>query len=147
MKPTPVDRYVFSQDEVIAALFPSGIPCDSKEIRIVDDEVVIDFVSPRARDPQEVSEAPADDGFPGDIQSAEPEQPPERPHGANEQEATALCAKKAFQTFLEVKTEEAARRILLDRTHAKHFQEFDTVKSWKVNFREIVGEFEAWMMG
>ena len=146
MKPTPVQRYLFSKEEVIAALFDVTIPCEFKDVRIDGDEVVVEFVNPR------VVDQPQPQG--GDQDQAE--QPPERPiapeqsrsrAGENEYEAISLCETQGFRTFLEVKTAEAAQRILLERCHAKIFSEFDTVKTWKANFRDVVAEYEVWLRG
>lgn len=152
MKPTPVHRYLFSKDEIIAALFDVKPSCDYPEIRIDGDEVVIEFVNPKGV--EHLLDTPEDDGgFPGDqpskMDDSDTQRQPEekRTVGDNEREAIDLCNNKAFQTFLEVKTPEAAQRVLLDRTHAKHLGELDTVKSWKANFRDVVAEFDMWMRG
>lgn len=161
MKPIPVNRYLFSKEEVVAALFDNAPPCEYRDIRVEGDEVVIEFVNPKFVDDVPVKEDVPEDQFPGDrqrqdtaadehlspLEYAQQQQAKRAPAGENEREANGLCASKAFQTFLEVKTEEAARRILLERTHAKAFSEFDTVKSWKANFRDVVAEYDMWMRG
>ena len=164
MRPTPVHRFYFSQDEVIAALFPSGIPSKARELRMDGDELIVDFVDPAIASVETTSDGvwenrfttkaevykELQDDLPGDRTlpgNAERRQDDRRKIGDNELEADALCGQRMFQTFLEVKTEEAARRIVLERTRARDFGELDTVKSWKANFRDLVGEFEAWKMG
>jgi hypothetical protein len=160
MKPTLTHRYLFSKEEIIAALFDVKPTCDYPEIRIDGDEVVIEFVNPKHVEQQLTT--PEDDTFPGDQPSKtddederlspleysqKVEQQQRKPAGENEREALDLCGQKIFQTFLEVKTEEAAQRVLLERCHAKSLSELDTVKSWRANFRDVVAEFDMWMRG
>lgn len=146
MKPIPVHRYLFSKEEVVAALFDNALPCEYRDVRVEGDEVIVEFVNPKIIDDVPAKPRDPDIDFPGD-QPAAPAETRRSPAGDNEREADGLCASKAFQTFLEVKTEEAARRVLLDRTRAKVFAELDTVKSWKANFRDVVAEYEMWMRG
>lgn len=161
MKPTPVSRFYFSQDEVIAALFPSGIPSKSIELRIDGDELVVDFVNPVVVDeaPAEEPERPAqeqEDGSPDDhLSPLEYAQKAKREAaetttvktGPNEEEARHLCAQRGFQTFLEVRTEEAALKILLDKCRSPDLRSLDTEKYKKAAFRDIVAEYELWLRG
>lgn len=160
MKPTPVHRFYFSQDEVIAALFPSGIPSKATELRIDGDELVVDFVNPvgaeQAPARQTKEPSTADDDFPGDrsvvrrdedgVADSRTADSPGK-IGPNEQEARALCAERGFQTFLEVKTDEAALRILLHKCGAGNISEIDTNKYKKSHFRDLVGEYQVWLRG
>lgn len=155
MKPTPVHRFYFSQDEVIAALFPSGIPSKAIELRVDCDELVVDFVNPTSTDQMpapDPAEHPADqkDDFPGDQRSPSDKPDDDRPPakvGPNEEEARDLCAQRGFQTFLEVRTEEAARKILLDKCRSPDLRSLDTEKYKKAAFRDLVAEYELWLRG
>jgi len=156
MKPTPVHRFYFSQEEVIASLFPSGIPSKAIEMRVDGDELVVDFVNP-AIVHQEPSAEPSiqlgvddDDGFPGDSPPAGDRKDEDRPPakvGPNEIEARDLCSQRGFQTFLEVRTEEAALKVLLDRCKALDLRSLDTEKYKKAAFRDVVAEYELWLRG
>lgn len=157
MKPTPVHRFYFSQDEVIAALFPSGIPSKARELRIDGDELVVDFVDPKS-DPLHAdhrhtgikpeSDRPAEDtdDEPMGDQRDEDGRPPGKV-GPNEQEARDLCQQRGFQTFLEVKTDEAAQRILIEKCKAPDMRSLDTEKYKKAAFRDVVADYELWLRG
>ena len=154
MKPTPVHRFYFSQDEAIAALFPSGITSKSIEMRVEGDELVIDFVSPTTVVDADVgldrSAEDAGDDFPGDRQSTAEKQDDGRPPakvGPNETEARDLCSQRGFQTFLEVRTEEAALKILLEKCRSPDFRSLDTEKYKKAAFRDVVADYELWLRG
>lgn len=155
MKPTPVHRFYFSQDEVIASLFPSGIPSKAIELRIDGDELVIDFVNPAVAldvsdDSLDRSAEDAGDDFPGDRQSTAGKQDDDRPPakvGPNETEARDLCSQRGFQTFLNVRTEEAALKILLEKCKAPDFRALDTEKYKKAAFRDVVADYELWLRG
>lgn len=153
MKPTPVSRFYFSQDEVVAALFPSGIPSKARELRFDGDELVVDFVNPTLSDIVDdvplKPDPPADEDsdFPGDRPSPEKDEAPPTKVGPNEIEARELCAERGFQTFLEVRTEEAAQKILLEKCKAPDFRSLDTEKYKKAAFRDLVGDYEAWLRG
>lgn len=160
MKPTPVSRFYFSLDEVTASLFPSGIPSKSIEMRVEGDELVVDFVSPTTPDMETVAgavppgsqdpESEEREDFPGDSPSSADQQVDDRPPakvGPNEQEARDLCSQRGFQTFLDVRTEEAAVKVLLNKCRAPDLRSLDTEKYKKAAFRDIVGEYEVWLRG
>ncbi len=163
MKPTPVSRFYFSQDEVVASLFPSGIPSKSVEFRLDGDELIVDFVDPKADplhdththkgvQPSDDHERPAPDpadDYPGGRPSPSDKQEdrPAAKVGQNEIEARDLCAQRGFQTFLEVRTEEAALKVLLDKCKAPDLRSLDTEKYKKAAFRDVVADYELWLRG
>lgn len=155
MKPTPVHRFYFSLNEAIAALFPSGIPALAREMRIEGDELIIDFISPTVAqdDPDDGLDRSAEDAgddFPGDRPSTQDKPADNRPAakvGPNEQEARDLCSQRGFQTFLEVRTEEAAQKILLEKCKSPDFRSLDTEKYKKAAFRDVVADYELWLRG
>lgn len=148
MTAIPVDRYMFTVDEVVAAILPNIGRAREVEIRIDSDGyVVIDIVAPvdrqsAQREPtaDEVSEsrpdAAEDDSFPGDQPSSGP--------GPREDEARGLCRAPLFRAFLEVKTQEAALKVLIERCHVKSLSELDRTRSNGMNLRHVIEEFEAW---
>lgn len=144
MKATPVDRYTFTVEEVVAAILPHVGHRREVELRVdIDGYVVVDIVqpleqprvavhdhepAPRAEPPApEVNETPA---------RGEP--------GPAELQAITLCALPLFRAFLEVKTEVAAQKILAERTHVTRLSDLDRTKSHALNLRHVVEEFEAW---
>ncbi|UDF29315.1 UNVERIFIED_ORG: hypothetical protein LHK14_17650 [Roseateles sp. XES5] len=145
MKPTPVERYTFTVEEVVASILPNVGHRSQVELRIdADGYVVVDITPPADR---RAAAAPSTEGL-ARQPSAGSQQPaqetrPEGP-GAAEQEARALCATPLFRAFLEVKTEEAALKILPERCHVKALADLDRTKSTALNLRYLVEEFEAW---
>ncbi len=152
MRPTPVHRFHFSIDEVIAAIFPSGIPAQGREMRVEGDELIIDFVNPKidplhsgpAVDGEQLSHN-HDDDLDGDRTVSDGAKPAKL--GPVAEEASELCKERGFQTFLEVKTEEAAVKILFDRLRITHWGDIDTNKYKKAEFRDLVGEYQVWLRG
>ncbi|MCV9960797.1 hypothetical protein OIU34_02695 [Pararhizobium sp. BT-229] len=149
MKPTAVDRYTFTADEVLAAILPNVGYRREFELRIdADGYVVVDIV----QQPGQSAPAPEADDAIGDVAQEqapppeEPEQPPERPQGEAEQEARSLCATPLFRAFLEVKTEEAALRVLPGRCHVEKLEDLDRTKSTALNLRYLVEEYEGWKL-
>ena len=160
MNPTPVSRFMFTVDEVVAAILPNVGHCREKEMRIdADGYVVVDIVNPQSHDAI-YSDVPADpqisaheNDFPGD-QPPPPSPPPQAPPsrepaqqrepGQRERDASALCQQPLFRAFLGVKTEEAAIRVLAERCHVQTFAELDVGRSNGMNLRHVVEEFEAW---
>src|SRR5262245_1684058 len=124
-----VDRYMFTVDEVVAAILPNIGRARELEMRIdTDGYVVIDIVAPVA--PAQHQAPGDDDDFPGD-QPSKSETPPAQTSeqstsdpagtepGPREEEARNLCRQPLFRAFLEVKTEEAALKVLVERCHVK----------------------------
>ncbi|KQS95336.1 hypothetical protein [Rhizobium sp. Leaf386] len=148
MKPTVIDRYAFTVDEVVAAILPNVGYRREMELRIdADGYVVIDIAhAPSQTVEAKQPEPPAKgEDFPGDSPPPAPSEPPlERPQGEAEQEARALCVTPLFRAFLEVKTEEAALRVLPGRCHVEKLEDLDRTKSKALNLRYLIEEFEAW---
>lgn len=154
MTSTIVHRHHFTVEEVVALLLPNVERSSGQEIRIdADGYVVIDLVgmiestagdngTQPAHSSEQASEPPPE--LPASFEAQEP--PPERPKGRVEMEAIGLCQNKAFQTFLEAKTETAAIRLLATRCHVEDLQKLDAGKGFAANFRDVAAEFEAWMM-
>lgn len=145
MKPTAVDRYTFTVEEVVAAILPNVGHRAEMELRLdADGYVVVDIVALADRP----AAAPADTNQEERKPSERQEQPAsqERPAGPGpaEQEARNLCITPLFRAFLEVKTEEAALRVLPERCHVKTLADLDRTKSTALNLRYLVEEFEAW---
>ncbi len=145
MKPTVIDRYAFTVDEVVAAILPNVGYRREMELRIdADGYVVIDIAHAPSLTVEAAPPAKGED-FPGDSSPPAPSEPPaERPQGEAEQEARALCTTPLFRAFLEVKTEEAALRVLPGRCHVEKLEDLDRTKSKALNLRYLVEEFEAW---
>lgn len=158
MNPTPVHRFMFTVEEVVAAVLPNVGHRRELELRVdADGYVVIDIVNPHSHDaipaddqPERPSD-PAPDDFPGDMPPSAPAQPPanrEQEHdqepGPREREATGLCQQSLFRAFLGVKTEEAATRVLAERCHVQGLADLDRTRSNGMNLRHVVEEFEAW---
>ncbi|NEH72333.1 hypothetical protein [Rhizobium leguminosarum] len=148
MTAIPVERYMFTVDEVVAAILPNIGRARELELRVdADGYVVIDVVAPvaPAEPPAQRQETPAgDDTFPADRPSqAAPASASAEP-GPKESEARILCGTPLFRAFLEVKTEEAAARILIERCHVQRLTDLDRTRSNGMNLRHVVEEFEAW---
>ncbi|GLR61164.1 hypothetical protein [Rhizobium indigoferae] len=143
-----VDRYMFSVDEVVAAILPNVGRARELELRVdADGYVVIDVVAPvaPAERPDQKQEMPADDDtFPADRPSQAAPPPASSEPGPKEEEARSLCRISLFRAFLEVKTEEAAVKVLIERCHVKALADLDRTRSNGMNLRHVVEEFEAW---
>lgn len=159
MATTVVLRSVFSFDEVIAALFDKRIECRSTEVRVEGSEIVFDFVHPkdiedamtpaaeqRAEEPQPSTNDASEADRPSEAsQPSEPTPAAERTQGENEQHARRLATEGAFRIFIGAQTEQEAFDAILQRCHAETPASLDSVKTWKINFRELVNEYEAWL--
>lgn len=143
----PVDRYMFTVDEVVAAILPNVGRAREIEMRIdADGYVVVDIVAPSNAGPVQPAPATpaADDTFPGD---APPPASQGQSHGApgpKEEEARELCRTPLFRAFLEVKTEEAAVKVLAGKCHVAALSDLDKTRSNAMNLRHVVEDFEAW---
>lgn len=146
-----VDRYMFSVDEVVAAVLPNVGRAREIEMRIdADGYVVVDIVAPV----EKAAEQPADEQPPADEAREKPRPPPAEPDkpetstssgpGQREIEARRLCGTPLFRAFLEVKTEEAALKVLADRCHVQQLADLDRSRSNGMNLRHVTEEFEAW---
>ncbi|MDH6273641.1 hypothetical protein [Rhizobium leguminosarum] len=147
MTAIPVERYMFTVDEVVAAILPNVGRARELELRVdADGYVVIDVVAPVApAEPlAQKQEIPADDDtFPANRPS-QAAQPASAEPGPKESEARILCSTPLFRAFLEVKTEEAAAKILVERCHVQRLADLDRTRSNGMNLRHVVEEFEAW---
>lgn len=145
MKATPVDRYTFTVEEVVAAILPNVGHRREVELRIdLDGFVVVDIVQPldqhgSARPEQQPTSQQAEPPAPAGNDVAPRGEP-----GPAEREAINLCSQPLFRAFLEVKTEEAAQKILAERAHVARLSDLDRTKSHALNLRHVVEEFEAW---
>lgn len=145
MKPTAIDRYTFTVEEVVATILPNVGHRSQIELRIdADGYVVVDITPPADQragappaDEQDRREAPA-------RTEQSTQESSSAAAGPAEEEARALCATPLFRAFLEVKTEEAALKVLPERCHVKSVAELDRTKSTALNLRYLVEEFEAW---
>lgn len=154
MTAIPVHRYMFTVDEVVAAILPNVGRAREVEMRIdADGYVVVDIVAPSsgAAPQQRPAEAPQTDGdFPGDKPAPVSTSSPAGPAtdrgapGPTEEEALVLCRTPLFRAFLEVKTEEAAVKVLAGRCRVADLAELDRSRSNGMNLRHVVEEFEAW---
>jgi len=154
MTAIPVDRYMFTVDEVVAAILPNIGRARELELRVdADGYVVIDVVAPVA--PAEHQALPSHDDVRESrpapqteadrpSQSASPPASSEPGTGPKEEEARSLCRISLFRAFLEVKTEEAAIKVLIERCHVKGLADLDRTRSNGMNLRHVVEEFEAW---
>lgn len=146
-----VERHIFTVEEVVAAILPNVGRGRELELRIdTDGNVVVDIVksfaeqapAARHREPttDEVRESRPDTkqdaDFPGDQQTSA--------LGPREEEARGLCRTPLFRAFLEVKTEEAAVKVMAERCHVKQLADLDRTRSNGTNLRHVVEEFEAW---
>lgn len=145
MRATPVDRYTFTVDEVVAAILPHVGHRREVELRVdLDGYVVVDIVQPLDQ-----QGTPRPEQGPA-ARQAEPPAPtsndaPQRAEpGPAEREAINLCGQPLFRVFLEVKTEEAAQKILAERAHVARLSDLDRTRSHALNLRHVVEEFEAW---
>ncbi len=145
MKATPVDRYTFTVEEVVAAILPHVGHRREVDLRVdLDGYVVVDIVQPldqhgSAKPDQEPPARQAQPPAPVDY-----DVPPRAEPGPAEREAINLCGQPLFRVFLEVKTEEAAQKVLAERAHVAHLSELDRTRSHALNLRHVVEEFEAW---
>ncbi|EJB02948.1 hypothetical protein Rleg9DRAFT_1763 [Rhizobium leguminosarum bv. trifolii WSM597] len=150
----PVERYMFTVSEVVAAILPNIGRARELELRVdADGYVVIDVVAPaqRAEHPAGQREPTEDevrdmrpDSPPASDRPAKSEQEPASGPGPKETEARGLCALPLFRAFLEVKTEEAALKVLVERCHVQRIEDLDRTRSNGMNLRHVVEEFEAW---
>ncbi|MEH7904067.1 hypothetical protein V7794_22995 [Rhizobium laguerreae] len=148
MTAIPVERYMFTVEEVVAAILPNIGRARELELRVdADGYVVIDVVAPvaAAERPAQKQETRADDDvFPADRPSESAPPPASTEPGPKESEARSLCTIALFRAFLEVKTEEAAVKVLVERCHVKALADLDRTRSNGMNLRHVVEEFEAW---
>jgi hypothetical protein len=143
----PVDRYMFTVDEVVAAILPNVGRAREIEMRIdADGYVVVDIVAPSSAGA--VQSAPAtlqaDEDFPGDAPPPTMQEQPAGTPGPKEEEARELCSTPLFRAFLEVKTEEAAIKVLAGKCHVAALSDLDKTRSNAMNLRHVVEDFEAW---
>lgn len=147
-----VERHMFTVEEVVGALLPNVGRAREIELRVdAEGYVVVDIVAPadrqasqpagqRAPTADEVREgrpdAPVNDEFPGDQKTTAP--------GPKETEARDLCKTALFRAFLEVKTEEAALKVMAERCHVQQLHDLDRTRSNGMNLRHVVEEFRAW---
>jgi hypothetical protein len=143
---------MFSVDEVVAAVLPNVGRAREIELRVdADGYVVIDIVAPaerQAAQPVGQREPTADEvreGRPDTKPEADQpgDAPPSEP-GPREEEARGLCRTPLFRAFLEVKTEEAALKVMAERCHVQGLPDLDRTRSNGMNLRHVVEEFEAW---
>jgi hypothetical protein len=146
-----VDRYMFSVDEVVAAILPNVGRAREVELRIdADGYVVVDIVAPVEKSAERLEDQrpPADEAREPQIQTdRQSEQPDTRgptDPGPREFEARRLCGIPLFRAFLEVKTEEAALKVLANRCHVQQLADLDRTRSNGMNLRHVTEEFEAW---
>ncbi len=153
----PVERHMFTVAEVVAAILPNVGRAREVELRVdADGYVVIDIVAPVERtEPPAQDQEPAqdDDIFPADrpsdaeVRDMNPAfhrgEEPKAP-GQREEEARGLCRTPLFRAFLEVKTEEAALKVMAERCHVKTLSDLDRTRSNGMNLRHVIEEFEAW---
>ncbi|CAN7301560.1 hypothetical protein LJR221_001501 [Agrobacterium tumefaciens] len=145
MKATPVDRYTFTVEEVVAAILPNVGHRREVELRVdLDGFVVVDIVQPldqrgSARPEEEPATRKVEPPAPAGNDAAPRSEP-----GPAEREAISLCGQPLFRAFLEVKTEEAAQKVLAERAHVARLSDLDRTKSHALNLRHVVEEFEAW---
>lgn len=146
-----VDRYMFSVDEVVAAILPNVGRAREVELRIdADGYVVVDIVAPMeksaesANDQQPTAGEVRDPQPQRDSKSEMPESRGSTEPGPRESEARRLCGTPLFRAFLEVKTEEAALKVLADRCHVQQLADLDRTRSNGMNLRHVTEEFEAW---
>lgn len=144
MKATPVDRYTFTVEEVVAAILPHVGHRREVELRVdIDGYVVVDIVQPLEQ--PRVAEQEHEPASSVDAPAPEANETPTRIEpGPAELQAIALCGQPLFRAFLEVKTEEAAQKILAERAHVARLSELDRTRSHALNLRHVVEEFEAW---
>lgn len=157
MTQTIVHRYYFTAEEVASALIDNVPPREEIQFRFVDGYVEIDIVNPRVpadkvapataneSEPEKEEPAPASDEISGE-KAAPAGQEKERKIGRVKQAACALLASKAFQVFLEVKTEEAARAILLRKCGVDSLEKLDNNKTAAAAFHDLDASYEAWCM-
>lgn len=145
MKATPVDRYTFTVEEVVAAILPNVGHRREVELRVdLDGFVVVDIVQPLDH---RGSPKPEQDPAARQTQPPAPagnDAPPRTEPGPAEREAINLCSQPLFRVFLEVKTEEAAHKVLAERAHVARLSDLDRTRSHALNLRHVVEEFEAW---
>lgn len=152
MTSSNVQRYIFTPEEVAQALLPNIPAREEIQVRFNDGYVEIDIVNPRASPTETKERSPDAAADAAEEQAADPEpepkpeEKPERKIGRNEQAAIEMIGQKGFQAFLEVKTEEAARNILLKRCGVDSLEKLDNNKTAAAQLHEIDAEFEAWCM-
>jgi hypothetical protein len=139
-----------SKEEVIAALFDNAVRCQYRDIRIDGDEVVVEFVNPATDDT--IADSTGDDEQHRAEDSRQPAAPePDKPHlekiGPNEAEITDLIEQGVFRAFLSAANREQAKAIVLEKTNASSFSQFDREKYKRANLRDLIGEYQAWLMG
>jgi hypothetical protein len=154
---------MFTIDEVVAALLPNVGRSREVELRVdADGYVVVDIVAPVQALQSTHLEPTADgvrevrphtkeeDDFPGDRPSqvdsdtSQPSDPAGTELGPREEEARSLCSLPLFRAFLEVKTEEAALKIMAERCHVRSLADLDRTRSNGMNLRHVIEEYEAW---
>lgn len=147
-----VERYMFSVDEVVASILPNIGRAREVELRVdADGYVVIDVVAPsepkvpahenHSAPPQEDTPESRPDETAGSEETSEQTVPET---GQREEEARGFCRTPLFRAFLEVKTEEAALKVLAERCHVKSLTDLDRTRSNGMNFRHVREEYEAW---
>lgn len=148
----PVDRYMFTVDEVVAAILPNVGRAREIEMRIdADGYVAVDIVAPMApatsaaQTPQRsTTPAQGHDDLLADAPAQLPREQPAATPGPKEEEARDLCRMALFRAFLEVKTEEAALKVLTAKYHVAALSDLDKTRSNAMNLRHVVEDFEAW---
>ncbi len=163
MTAIPVERHMFTVEEVVAAMLPNVGRSREIELRVdADGYVVVDIVAPvqalqsvhlepTAHEVREMRpDTKEEDDFPGDRPPSvetvisQPSDPAGTELGPREEEARSLCSLPLFRAFLEVKTEDAALKIMAERCHVRSLADLDRTRSNGMNLRHVIEEYEAW---
>ncbi|MCV0395420.1 MAG: hypothetical protein K5872_21990 [Rhizobiaceae bacterium] len=106
-----VHRYAFPLREVVEHRLGDAVgDCEGWQIRIEDDEVVVDVIEPLLPDPsqnmRETMQAPSIEPSVDDVTSLASPAEPERKGGPLARKAALLCQDRGFRTFINIEHEQ-----------------------------------------
>lgn len=150
-----VHRHTFTIADAVSALLPDVGDCDSWQIRVEGDQVVIDVVAPASKPVEKINtpapEADREDGqattepnMPENMQAAAK---PERKGGALAQRAGIICGEKGFWTFAGVRSADEAATWLREQCGIKSRVDLDHEATAAAAFHEVDRRYRLWLEG
>ena len=137
---TIIHRYNFISIDVVEKMLGRPVNGEAWSIKMEHGALVIDIMigpvqePPPAPEAQKVEEKPA-------------EEPAKLKGGDLARRAGILCAERAFQTFLECRTEEEATELIRTKCAVESRAELDHNKDAGIRWRDIEAEYKVWLRG
>jgi hypothetical protein len=127
-----VHRHTFTIADAVSALLPDVGDCDSWQIRVEGDQLVIDVVAPASK-PVEKINTPAPEA--------------DRKGGPLAQRAGIICGEKGFWTFAGVRSSDEAAIWLREQCGIKSRVDLDHEAAAAAAFHEVDRRYRLWLEG